>query len=115
MAPGAGVVLFCCWFSGRGSHDEECTAAAHCAPEGSDAPTGCSEKYPDAGGALDEVGVGVGAGVGVGVGAGVAVGVGVGVGLGVAVVVGVAVGTGVGVLVHVLVLWQLGVLPVSAG
>jgi hypothetical protein len=103
------MVWFCCWFWGRGSHVEECTAAAHCAPEGSDAPTGSSEKYPDAGGGeWDVVGVGVGAG------GRVAVGVGVGVGVAVAVGVPVAVDVGVGVL-HVLVLWQLTVPPASAG
>jgi hypothetical protein len=109
------VVLFCCWFSGRGSHVEECTAAVHAAPDGNDAPTGSSEKYPDAGGgAFDDVGVGVGAGVGVGVGAGVDVGVVVGVAVALGVGVDVVVGVGVGVL-HVLVLWQLTLPPVRVG
>jgi hypothetical protein len=107
------VLLFCCWFSGRGSHVEECTAAAHAAPDGNDAPTGSSEKYPDGGGgAFDDVGVAVGAGVGVGVGAGVGVAVDAGVAVGVA--AGVAVGVDVGVP-HVLVLWQLTLPPVRAG
>ena len=61
MAPGAGIVLFCCRFCGRGSHVEECTSAAHWESGGNDdqEPTGGSEKYPDAAGdLLDGLGVG---------------------------------------------------------
>ena len=113
MAPGAGIVVFCCLFSGRGSQGELWTAAAHCESDGSGAPTGSSEKYPDAGGGPSDgaglgVGVGVGAGVGVGVEVAVGVDVGVGVGAGVVVSVGDFVAAAVGVLgAHVFDLWHL--------
>lgn len=113
MAPGAGIVVFCCLFSGRGSQVELWTAAAHCESDGSGAPTGSSEKYPDAGGGPSDgaglgVGVGVGAGVGVGVEVAVGVDVGVGVGAGVVVSVGDFVAAAVGVLgAHVFDLWHL--------
>jgi len=122
IAPGAGIVVFCCWFSGRGSQVESWTAAAHWESDGSGAPTGSSEKYPDAEGGPSDgaglgVGVGVGAGVGVGVGIGVevAVDVDVGVGVGVVVSIGDSVASAVGVLgAHVFDLWHLRAPFVSA-
>ena len=53
-------------FSGRGSHVEWCTRAAHSAPEGNAEPGGRIAKYPPAGGFTSELplvgGIGIGAG-----------------------------------------------------
>src|SRR5947209_6743211 len=105
MAPGAGFVLFCWLFCGRGSQVESCTCAAHCASDGSEdqLPTGRSPKYPEADGGDVEMaaavggGVGVGAGVRLGLGAGVRLGLGAGVVLRTAVAAGMGVWPGVGV------------------
>src|SRR3954471_7775988 len=56
MFTGCGRVrLLAAVFSGRGSHVERCTIAAHAAPEGNAAAGANVAKYPPAGGGLVEV------------------------------------------------------------
>jgi hypothetical protein len=56
-----GTVWFATVFSGRGSHDDRRTRAAHSASDGNADPAGVIEKYPPAAGFADEL---LGAGVG---------------------------------------------------
>jgi hypothetical protein len=56
-----GTVRFATAFSGRGSHDDRRTRAAHSASDGNADPAGVIEKYPPATGCADEPpGAGVG-------------------------------------------------------
>jgi hypothetical protein len=56
-----GTVWFATVFSGRGSHDDRRTRAAHSASDGNADPAGVIEKYPPAAGFADEP-LGAGAG-----------------------------------------------------